>query len=212
MNYEGFDVLDRDLFCNNMNDLLEGRVVDLPEFDFINGTKIFGRRPTRIGDNDLIIIEGIHGLNEKLTEKIPHREKYKIYISPLTQLNVDEHHRVPTTDERLLRRLVRDYQFRGRSAAQTLDQWPLVRVGEDKNIFPYSDEADVLFNSYHVYEIAVLKKYAEPLLEEVTADNPAYAEAQRILDFLKFFKTIEDDSVIVNNSIIREFIGGSIFV
>ncbi len=212
VNYEGFDVLDRDLFCNNMNDLLEGRVVDLPEFDFINGTKIFGRRPTRIGDNDLIIIEGIHGLNEKLTEKIPHREKYKIYISPLTQLNVDEHHRVPTTDERLLRRLVRDYQFRGRSAAQTLDQWPLVRVGEDKNIFPYSDEADVLFNSYHVYEIAVLKKYAEPLLEEVTADNPAYAEAQRILDFLKFFKTIEDDSVIVNNSIIREFIGGSIFV
>ena len=195
-----------------MNDLLAGKEVDLPTFNFLTGEKEYGKRITSIKSNQLIVIEGIHGLNEKMTEEIDDAEKFKIYISPLTQLNIDEHNRVPTTDERMLRRMVRDSLYRGHDAQSTIRDWPKVRAGEDKNIFPYSGEADVLFNSYHVYEINVLKKYAEPLLEKVSPNEPEYAEAERMLRFLAFFDTIEDDSMIVNNSIIREFIGGSIFV
>lgn len=211
-NYEGLEAIDIDLFNSNMNDLLAGKEVDLPTFNFLTGEKEYGKRITSIKSNQLIVIEGIHGLNEKMTEKIPDEEKFKIYISPLTQLNIDEHNRVPTTDERMLRRMVRDSLYRGHDAQSTIRDWPKVRAGEDKNIFPYSGEADVLFNSYHVYEINVLKKYAEPLLEKVGPDEAEYAEAERMLRFLAFFDTIEDDSMIVNNSIIREFIGGSIFV
>ncbi len=211
-NYEDLDAIDIDLFNRNMNDLLNGKEVDLPTFDFITGHKVFGKRMTRLHPHESVVIEGIHGLNEKLTSLIPKDEKFKIYISPLTQLNMDEHSRIPTTDERMLRRMVRDYQFRGHSAQMTIDEWPKVRAGEDVNIFPYSDEADVLFNSYHIYEISVLKKYAEPLLSWIGPDEPEYAEAQRMLAFLRPFSTIVDDSVIVNNSIIREFIGGSVFV
>jgi uridine kinase len=211
-NYEDLDAIDIHLFNQNMNDLLEGKEVDLPTFNFITGKKEFGKRITSIKSNQPIVIEGIHGLNEKLTEEISWDDKFKIYISPLTQLNVDEHNRVPTTDERMLRRIVRDNLFRGHDAQSTIAEWPKVRAGENKNIFPYSGEADVLFNSYHDYEISVLKKYAEPLLSKITPDEPEYAEAERMLQFLRFFKTIEDDSMIVNNSIVREFIGGSIFV
>lgn len=211
-NYEDLEAIDIKLFNDNMNDLLNGKEVDLPTFDFITGEKKFGKRITRIEKNQAIIIEGIHGLNEKLTEYIPHEEKFKIYISPLTQLNIDEHVRIPTTDERMLRRLVRDFQFRNHEAKNTLKDWPKVRAGEDKNIFPYSGEADVLFNSYHIYEIAVLKKYAQPLLESIKPEDEEYGEAQRMLRLLEFFVTIEDDDVIINNSIIREFIGGSIFI
>lgn len=210
--FENLDALDIDLFNRNMNDLLAGKKVDLPEFDFMTGHKVFGKRITSIDPYQPIVIEGIHGLNGKLTEFIPDGEKFKIYISPLTQLNIDMHNRIPTTDERMLRRMVRDYLYRGHSAQSTINQWPKVRAGEDKNIFPYSGEADVLFNSYHVYEISVLKKYAEPLLRKIAPDEEEYAEAVRMLKFLRFFRTIEDDSIIVNNSIIREFIGGSIFV
>ncbi|HIV80396.1 MAG TPA: nucleoside kinase [Candidatus Avanaerovorax faecigallinarum] len=210
--FENLDALDIDLFNKNMNDLLAGKKVDLPEFDFMTGHKVFGKRITSIDPSQPIVIEGIHGLNGKLTEFIPDGEKFKIYISPLTQLNIDMHNRIPTTDERMLRRMVRDYLYRGHSAQSTINQWPKVRAGEDKNIFPYSGEADVLFNSYHVYEISVLKKYAEPLLRKIAPDEEEYAEAVRMLKFLRFFRTIEDDSIIVNNSIIREFIGGSIFV
>ena len=210
--FENLDALDIDLFNRNMNDLLAGKKVDLPEFDFMTGHKVFGKRITSIDPSQPIVIEGIHGLNGKLTEFIPDGEKFKIYISPLTQLNIDMHNRIPTTDERMLRRMVRDYLYRGHSAQSTINQWPKVRAGEDKNIFPYSGEADVLFNSYHVYEISVLKKYAEPLLRKIAPDEEEYAEAVRMLKFLRFFRTIEDDSIIVNNSIIREFIGGSIFV
>lgn len=212
MDFENLNSLDINLFNENMNGLLKGEVVDIPIFDFMTGKKIFGKRTTSIKSNQPIIIEGIHALNENLTPYIPKDEKFKIYISPLTQLNIDPHNRVPTTDERMLRRMVRDSQFRGHNAKSTIGAWPKVRAGEDKNIFPYSNEADVLFNSYHFYEISVLKKYAEPLLKEITPDEEEYAEARRFLRFLKFFRTIEDDSVIVNNSIIREFIGGSIFV
>ena len=210
--FENLDALDIDLFNRNMNDLLAGKKVDLPEFDFMTGHKVFGKRITSIDPSQPIVIEGIHGLNGKLTEFIPDGEKFKIYISPLTQLNIDMHNRIPTTDERMLRRMVRDYLYRGHSAQSTINQWPKVRAGEDKNIFPYSGEADVLFNSYHVYEISVLKKYAEPLLRKIAPDEEEYAEAVRMLKFLRCFRNIEDDSIIVNNSIIREFIGGSIFV
>ncbi len=210
--FESIGALDIELFNRNMNDLLAGKTVDLPSFDFLTGHKEFGKRITSLQEGQPIVIEGIHGLNEQLTEFIPKDEKFKIYISPLTQLNIDIHNRIPTTDERMLRRLVRDNLYRGHSAASTIKNWPKVRAGEDRNIFPYSGEADVLFNSYHVYEIAVLRKYAEPLLRQITPKDEEFAEAQRMLQFLDFFRTIEDDSMIVNNSIIREFIGGSIFV
>ena len=211
-NYEGLDAVDVKLFNSNMNDLLAGKEVDLPTFNFMTGHKEYGSRITKLEPGQPIVIEGIHGLNDDLTKFIPKEEKFKIYISPLTQLNIDMHNRISATDERMLRRMVRDFQFRGHSAKDTISGWPKVRAGEDVNIFPYSDEADVLFNSYHVYEIAVLKKYAEPLLEAIKPDEPEYVDARRMLRFLRFFRSIEDDSMIVNNSIIREFIGGSIFV
>lgn len=211
-NYEDLDCLDIELFNSNLNDLLAGRKVDLPEFDFMTGTKQFGRRVTSIKSNQPIVIEGIHALNDELTPYIDEWEKFKIYISPFTQLNIDVHNRVPTTDARMLRRIVRDYKYRGHSAAATIALWPNVRAGEDKNIFPYNGEADVLFNSALVYELAVLKKYAEPLLKEVRPDQPEYSEAVRMLDFIRFFDVIEDENIIPNNSIMREFIGGSVFV
>ena len=210
--YENLSAVDVHLFNQNMNDLLAGKTVDLPTFDFITGHKEYGKRLTSIGSNQPIVIEGIHALNEDLTPEIPQEAKFKIYISPLTQLNIDSHNRIVTTDHRMLRRMVRDYKYRGHSAQNTIKSWPKVRAGEDKNIFPYSNEADVLFNSVHLYEISVLKKYAEPLLMEIQPDEPEYSEAVRMLNFLRFFRVIEDDSVIVNNSILREFIGGSIFV
>ncbi|MDO4746575.1 MAG: nucleoside kinase, partial [Bacillota bacterium] len=212
IDFEGLDVLDIELFNSNMNDLLAGKEVDLPEFDFLEGKKIYGKRITRINENQPIVIEGIHALNGKLTEYIDDEEKFKIYISPFTQLNIDAHNRVPTTDARMLRRMVRDFKYRGKSAAGTLEQWSQVRAGEDKNIFPFNDEADVVLNTALVYELAVLKKYAQPLLESVQPEEPEYSEAVRMLKFLRFFEVIEDESPIPNNSIMREFIGGSIFV
>ncbi|MDD6043676.1 MAG: nucleoside kinase [Eubacteriaceae bacterium] len=210
--YECLEAVDIKLFNNQLNALLAGETVDLPTFDFIKGTKVFGKRLTSVKPGQPIVIEGIHGLNELLTPDIPKEEKYKIYISPLTQLNIDPHNRISTTDERMLRRMVRDNLYRGHSAQETIADWPKVRKGEDKYIFPYNGEADVLFNSYHVYEISVLKKYAEPLLKNITKEEAEYADAARMLKFLSFFDVIEDDSVIVNNSILREFIGGSVFV
>ena len=210
-NYEDLDAVDIHLFNQNINDLLAGKTVDMPTFDFMTGHKVFGKRLTSIRSSQPIVIEGIHALNEDLTRELPAEQKFKIYISPLTQLNIDSHNRVVTTDHRMLRRMVRDYKYRGHSAQSTISSWPKVRAGEDKNIFPYSNEADVLFNSVHLYEISVLKKYAKPLLEAITPDEPEYSDAVRMLNFLRFFKTVDDDSAIVNNSILREFIGGSVF-
>jgi uridine kinase len=158
------------------------------------------------------VIEGIHSLNPVLTEQISDDEKFRIYISPLTQLNIDHYNRIPTTDARKLRRIVRDAQFRGYSAAQTIHMWPKVSRGEDKNIFPYNDLADMFFNSQCIYELAVLKKYAKPQLEIISDDQPEYPEAQRLLKLLSYFVTLENDELIPNNSIIREFIGGSVIV
>lgn len=211
-NFEDLEAVDVPLFNEHMNRLLAGEEVDVPIYNFFTGKKEFGKRPTRITADQPIVIEGIHGLNEKLTEQIPAEEKFKIYISPLTQINIDEHNRIPTTDARLLRRIVRDNQFRNYPAQRTIKMWKKVREGEDKNIFPYNGEADVLFNSVHLYELAVLKKYAQPLLSDISAEEPEYTEATRLLKFLRLFETVNDDSMIANNSILREFIGGSVFV
>ncbi len=211
-NFENLEALDIDLFSKNMNDLLKGKKTDLPIYDFMKGEKVFGTRVQSIEPGQPIIIEGIHALNPKLTEAITDDQKYRIYISPLTQLNIDDHNRIPTTDGRMLRRLVRDSQFRGASAADTIDRWPSVKKGENRNIYPYSGKADVFFNSFCIYELSVLKHYAEPQLKKITPEQKEFPEAQRMLEFLAMFTAIEDDSMIPNNSIIREFIGGSILL
>ncbi|MBQ1401009.1 MAG: nucleoside kinase [Firmicutes bacterium] len=211
-NYEDLDALDIGLFNSNMNDLLAGKEVDMPRFDFMTGTKVFGERITSISKNQPIVIEGIHGLNEKLTPEISRDEKFKIYISPFINLNIDKHNRVPASDVRMLRRMVRDYNYRGHSPEATINSWSKVRRGEEKNIFPFIDESNVVFNSAHLYEVAVLKKYVESLLRNIGKDKEEHATAVSILRILEFFETIEDDSIIANNSILREFIGGSVIL
>ena len=181
--FECLGALDTELFNRDMVALLAGREVQLPRYNFLTGCREWPKvPPPKVTPDQPIIIEGIHGLNEKLSAAVPRSQKYKIYISALTQLNIDAHNRIPTTDARLLRRLVRDYQTRGAYALKTLKQWPSVRAGEEKNIFPYQEEADVMFNSALIYELGVLKKYAEPLLETISPAVPEYAEARRLLD------------------------------
>lgn len=214
-NYEGLDAVDIELFNRNIKSLLAGEETDLPVFDFMHGTKQFGRRLTRLASDQLIVIEGIHALNDRLTPEIAEEEKYRIYISPLTPLGIDSHNRILATDMRLLRRTVRDYKYRGHTAEETLLEWPKVRRGENKNVFPYNGKADVFFNSGHLYEISMLRGYAEPLLRAIPGESKAFCEAQRMLHFLAFFRTIETgeaERVVPNDSILREFIGGSVFV
>ena len=205
--FEGLNCLDLKLFNQQMEDLLAGREVDIPEFDFLNGTKVFGKRITTLKRNQVLVIEGIHSLNDVLTENIPREDKYKIYISPLTQIGIDRHNRISTADARLLRRMVRDNQFRGYNAERTLDMWPKVRAGESVNVFPYSSSADVVFNSSTVYETNMLKTFAEPLLKAIPESSPQYDEAQRILTFIKYFDKIESTDAVPDNAILREFIG-----
>ncbi len=209
---ESIRAIDTKLFRDQISALLNGEEVDIPHYDFSIPGKVFGKRITKIDKNTLLVIEGIHALNGEMTENIPGSEKFKIYISPLTPISIDHHNRISATDARLLRRLVRDSKFRDSSAAQVIHTWPKVRAGEDTNIFPYNSEADIFFNSNCIYEIALIKKYAEPLLKRVKRTEPEYAEAQRLLDFLKYFDLLYEDGDIVNNSIIREFIGGSVLV
>lgn len=205
--FEGLGALDMDLFNRQMEELLAGKEVDIPEFDFVKGAKVFGKRRTILKKNQVLVIEGIHSLNDVLTENIDRKDKFKIYISPLTQIAMDRHNRISTADARLLRRIVRDNQFRGYDAEATLDTWPKVREGESVNIFPYSSSADVVFNSSTVYETNMLKSFAEPLLETIGEDSPQYAEAQRILRFMKYFEKIESTDDVPDNAILREFIG-----
>lgn len=212
IDYETIKAVDTNLFKNQLAELLQYKEVDLPIFDFIKNTKIFGKRYTKLEKNGVIVIEGIHALNEILTDSIDDGEKYKIYISPFTPIGIDHHNRIPTTDARMLRRLVRDHQFRGRDATTIIKEWAKVRKSENVNIFPFNAQADIFFNSNCLYELAVLKKYAEPLLRQIPRSKEEYAEAQRMLEFLKFVETIEDDTNINQNSIIREFIGGSSIV
>ncbi len=205
--FEGLDALDMELFNRQMEDLLAGKEVDMPEFDFVNGTKVFGKRITKLKENQILVIEGIHSLNDILTENIPRSDKFKIYISPLTQIGMDRHNRISTADARLLRRMVRDNQFRGYGAEYTLEMWPKVRAGESVNIFPYSSSADVVFNSSTVYETCMMKTFAEPLLNAIPETSEQYQEAKRILKFMKYFDKIENTDAVPDNSILREFIG-----
>lgn len=207
--FESIYAIDLERFNSDLNKLLNGEEINLPKFNFKIGKREETGKKLKIENNQPIILEGIHGLNPMLTSSIKDEDKFKIYISALTQINLDDHNRIPTTDLRLIRRLVRDYNFRGYSAEKTIMHWESVRRGEKKNIFPYQEEADVIFNSACVYELSVLKKYAKPLLEEITKDNKAYIEANRLLKLLQYFVELEDVSDIPLTSIIREFIGGS---
>ena len=208
--FESIYALDLELFNKNLNDLLEGKEVVVPQFDFITGSRKWHEKPLKLPKNGVILIEGIHGLNEILTSSIPKENKFKIYISALTQLNLDNHNRIATTDVRIIRRIVRDYLSRGYNAEDTLKMWPSIRRGEEKNIFVFQEEADVMFNSSLIYELCVLKKHAEPQLSKISKDSPVYYEAMRLKSFLHFFKDVDDD-LIPDNSILREFIGGSCF-
>lgn len=207
--FESIYAIDLDLFNKDLEKLLNGEEIDVPRFNFKTGKREYNGRKLKIKEDQLIILEGIHALNPVLTRAIDDNEKFKIYISVLTQINLDDHNRIPTTDLRLIRRIVRDYNFRGYSAATTIAHWDAVRRGEEKNIFPYQEEADVMFNSACIYELAVLKKYAKPLLEEINQTEDGFIEANRVLKFLQYFVELDDELDIPPTSIIREFIGGS---
>ena len=208
--FEGLGAVDVELFNLQLQELLEGKEVVIPEFNFVTGHKEYKRRPKKLKENEVLVIEGIHCLNPELTRKLPDENKFKIYISALTQLNIDEHNRIPTTDGRLIRRIVRDARTRGTSAKETIRMWPAVRKGEERNIFPYQEEADVMFNSALIYELAVLKPYVEAQLFGIERDCPEYLEAKRLLKFLDYFVGIGSENVPVN-SLLREFIGGGCF-
>ena len=209
-NFECLEAIDIETFNRDMCDLLEGKEVEIPTFNFKTGHREYNGNFKKLGPDDILVIEGIHGLNDKMSHALPSESKFKIYISALTSLNVDGHNRIPTTDGRLLRRMVRDARTRGASATRTLQMWPSVRRGEEENIFPYQESADVMFNSALIYELALLKPYAEPLLYSVKKTEPEYYEAQRLLKFLGYFLSIPADSI-PNNSLVREFCGGSCF-
>ena len=206
--FEALGCVDIPQFNEDMNALLSGKTIELPRFNFKTGKREYKGEMLKLGKKDILVIEGIHCLNDAMSSELPKESKFKIYISALTQLNVDEHNRIPTTDGRLIRRMVRDARTRGTSALETIERWPSVRRGEDKNIFPYQESADVMFNSALVYELAVLKLYAEPLLFNIPRDREEYDEAKRLLKFLDYFLAIDSD-VIPKTSILREFIGGS---
>ena len=209
-NFECLEAIDIEQFNQDMCKLLAGEAVELPKFNFKTGKREYNGNVKQLGPEDILVIEGIHGLNDKMSYALPMDSKFKIYISALTSLNVDGHNRIPTTDGRLLRRMVRDARTRGASATRTLQMWPSVRRGEEENIFPYQESADVMFNSALIYELALLKPYAEPLLYSVKKEDPEYYEAQRLLKFLGYFLSVPSDSI-PNNSLVREFCGGSCF-
>lgn len=209
-NFECLEAIDIELFNRNMTDLLEGKEVMLPTFNFKTGKREYNTPAKKLKENDILVIEGIHCLNDALTYQLNSENKFKIYISALTQLNIDEHNRIPSTDGRLLRRIVRDARTRGTSARQTIAMWPSVRRGEEANIFPYQEQADAMFNSALNYELAVLKQYAEPILFGIEKDCKEYVEAKRLLKFLDYFVGINAESI-PQNSLLREFVGGGCF-
>lgn len=207
-NFEALECLDIELFNQNMSALLRGERVEMPSFNFKKGAREYKGNFLQMGPEDILVIEGIHCLNDKLSHSLPKESKFKIYISALTQLNIDEHNRIPTTDGRLIRRMIRDARTRGASAQETIRMWPSVRRGEEENIFPYQEQADAMFNSALVYEFAVLKQYAEPLLFNIPKESDEYLEAKRLLKFLDYFIGVSSEDI-PKNSILREFIGGS---
>lgn len=209
-NFECLEAIDVKQFNDDMIRLLDGERVEMPNFNFKIGRREYNGNYLQLGKEDVLVIEGIHGLNPRMSYALPEESKFKIYISALTNINVDSHNRIPTTDGRLLRRMVRDARTRGASAQRTIQMWPSVRRGEEENIFPFQEEADVMFNSATVYELAALKQYAEPLLFHIEKDQPEYYEAKRLLKFLEYFLGISSEEL-PNNSICREFVGGSCF-
>ena len=209
-NFESLYAIDLEQFNKDMTDLLNGKTVDIPHFNFVSGRREYKGNYLTLGPEDILVIEGIHGLNDALSYSLPRESKYKIYISALTQLNIDEHNRIPTTDGRLLRRMVRDARTRGASAQTTISMWPSVRRGEDENIFPFQEDADIMFNSALIYELAVLKQYAEPILFGIDRNCEEYVEAKRLLKFLDYFIGTPSEAV-PKNSILKEFVGGSCF-
>lgn len=209
-NYESLLAIDLETFNQNMTDLLQGKTVELPSFNFKSGHREYKGNYKTLGPNDILVIEGIHGLNDKLSYSLPREKKFKIYISALTSLNIDEHNRIPTTDLRLLRRMIRDARTRGASGQKTISMWPSVRRGEEENIFPFQEDADVMFNSALIYELSVLKQYAEPVLFGIDRESEEYVEAKRLLKFLDYFLGVNSE-LVPQNSILKEFIGGSCF-
>lgn len=208
--FECLAAIDTKQFNHDMCELLVGKKVELPTFNFVTGKREYKGDFKQLGPDDVLVIEGIHGLNDKMSYSLPAESKYKIYISALTTLNIDEHNRIPTTDGRLLRRMVRDARTRGASAKRTIQMWPSVRRGEEENIFPFQESADAMFNSALIYEISVLKQFAEPLLYSIEPGEPEYFEAVRLLKFLSYFLGVSTENL-PNNSIVREFVGGSCF-
>ncbi|HEX2924847.1 MAG TPA: nucleoside kinase [Ruminiclostridium sp.] len=208
--FEALEAIDIELFNIHLSELLKGNEVEIPIYNFETGSREPVGQKMGMRDNNILVIEGIHGLNDKLTESVSSEDKYKIYVSALTSMNIDDHNRIPSTDTRIIRRIVRDNQFRGCSAINTINRWPSVRRGEEKNIFPFQENADIMFNSSLVYELCLLKTYAEPLLTKLGPDNERYSEVKRLIEFLSYFLPI-DAKDIPNNSIMKEFIGGSCF-
>jgi uridine kinase len=208
--YECLEALDIKLLNDNLIDLFDGKTVEIPSYDFTEGKRYYAGNSMKLAKDDILIMEGIHGLNDKLTPRIPSELKFKIYLSALTQLNLDDHNRIPTSDNRLVRRIVRDNNFRGKSASDTISMWDSVQAGERKHIFPFQSNADAMLNTALDYELCVLKVYAVPLLQCVSPAQKEYAEARRLLNFLKNFSAIPSNYV-PKHSIIREFIGGSAF-
>ena len=209
-NFECLEAIDVKQFNKDMLDLLSGKTVELPSFNFKTGKREYKGDYKTLGPEDVLVIEGIHGLNDAMSYALPNESKYKIYISALTSINIDDHNRIPTTDGRLLRRMVRDARTRGTSAKRTIEMWASVRKGEEEYIFPFQESADAMFNSVLIYELAVLKQYAEPLLFGIGKGEPEYYEAKRLLKFLEYFIGVSSDNL-PKNSICREFVGGSCF-
>ena len=207
--FECLEAIDLKLLDKQIGQLLNGEKIKVPTYNFTLGEKEF-REEMQLGENDILVIEGIHALDDRITKNAPRDRIYKIYISPLTELNIDSHNRISTSDSRLLRRIVRDNRTRSYSVEKTLSQWPNVRNGEEKWIFPYQDDNDAIINTAAIYEIGVLKTYVEPLLYSVESDSPYYEDAKRLLNFLRLFLPISADAI-PEDAIIREFIGGSYF-
>lgn len=208
--YESLYALDLKLFNDQLQALLRGEEVELPTFNFTTGRKEYKGERLRIDQNTILVLEGIHALNPELTPDIPDGKKFKVYVSALTTISLDNHNWIPTTDNRLLRRIIRDYKYRNYSAQQTISRWPSVRAGEDKWIFPYQENADMMFNSAMLYELAVLRSHAEPILSSVSQNCPEYAEAYRLLKFIRYFTPVQDKEI-PPTSLLREFLGGSSF-
>jgi uridine kinase len=207
--FESLQALDLEQLAHDLKHLITGQSIQMPRFNFVTGQRELGE-VVQLGPGQIIIIEGIHGLNPKLLPEIPQDQTFRIYVSALTQLNLDRHNRVSTTDTRLLRRIVRDARERGYTALETINRWESVRRGEKRYIFPFQENADIMFNSALAYELPVLKSLAEPLLLQVPLGTPEFIEAKRLLAFLEWFLPLEDD-LVPDNSILREFIGDSIF-